>query len=266
MTWRSRSTSATPTPAAVLLLHADVVVMDAARFGFGSVHVPLYSASPGSTVSTTLLSLSTSTFATRRRADHVDVQLRGPVRLELVAHDVVAAAHVEDDVVRGGVAVALAEGVEDAGAVVLLGQGDAVGNVRGPVVARRLEAEAVALVQGVVDEALRIPAGDVGRLLVALGIVAGTAALPASRRTCGRPGRSRRSAPRPGRCRASRCPCRWRWCGWRRCRPTPSSIGKASWCRRRGRRRPRLSWSGSARRGRVRTPRWANMQLRWPCG
>ena len=60
------------------------------------------------------------------------------------------------------------------GPVVLLGQDDAVGDVRGPVIARRLEAEAVALVEGEVDEALRLPAADVDRLLVALGVVAGT--------------------------------------------------------------------------------------------
>src|SRR5205823_5598549 len=63
--------------------------------------------------------------------------------------------------------------VEDAVAVVLLGEGDEERDVRGPVVARRLKAEPVALAERVVDEALRVPAGDVGRLLVGLRVVAG---------------------------------------------------------------------------------------------
>src|SRR5262249_57680754 len=59
-------------------------------------------------------------------------------------------------------------------AVVLLGQYDAVADVRGPVVARRLEAELVPLLgEGVIDESLREPAGDVERLLVPLRVVPG---------------------------------------------------------------------------------------------
>src|SRR5207248_1487785 len=102
------------------------------------------------------------------------LQRRRVAGFELVAHDVHAATDVEQDVVGRAVAVPLLEGVEDRRAVVAFGQRDAVGDVRGPVVARRLEAEAVALVaQGAVDEAQRPPAGDVGRLLAGLRVVAG---------------------------------------------------------------------------------------------
>ena len=79
---------------------------------------------------------------------------------------------------RGGVAVTFLHGIEQRVAVVLLGQDDEGGDVRGPVVARGLEAELVAFLQGEVDIALGEPAGDVGGELVRLGIVAGTTRRP----------------------------------------------------------------------------------------
>src|SRR5262249_49005585 len=84
-----------------------------------------------------------------------------------------AATQIDDDVIGRPVAVPLLQGRQDGSPVIALGQDDAVGNVRGPVVAGRLEAEAVALLEGMVDEPLGIPAGDVNRLFARLGLVAG---------------------------------------------------------------------------------------------
>src|SRR5262249_7979026 len=106
-------------------------------------------------------------------AVHHDLEGGRLASLDLIALDRVARAEIDDDVVGGAVDVTFLYGVEDALAVVLLGDDHAIGDVRGPVVARGLEAELVPLLQGVADEALGKPAGDVGGLLTGLGIVAG---------------------------------------------------------------------------------------------
>src|SRR5262249_52237280 len=107
-------------------------------------------------------------------ADHLHRQSRGTGGVELVAHDVRPAADVANGVVPRPPAVPPPHPVQDRLAVVVLGQYDAVADVRGPVVARRLEAELVPLLgEGVIDESLREPAGDVERLLVPLRVVPG---------------------------------------------------------------------------------------------
>src|SRR5262245_41208077 len=82
-------------------------------------------------------------------------------------------ANVEDDVVGGSVAMAFLDRVQNRFAIVFLRQDDEIRDVRGPVVAGGLEAELVALVEGAIDEAIGIPAGDIDRLLARLCLVAG---------------------------------------------------------------------------------------------
>ena len=68
----------------------------------------------------------------------------------LVAHDALGTeAHIEHDIVGGRVGVPFPHGVHQALAAELLGQDAGVAHMRRDVIARRLEAEPVALVEGV---------------------------------------------------------------------------------------------------------------------
>src|SRR5262249_6450825 len=67
---------------------------------------------------------------------------------------------------------------EDGLTIILLGQHHAIADVRGPVIARGFEAELVTFFsEREIDEALGIPAGDVGGLFAGLGVVAGARGL-----------------------------------------------------------------------------------------
>ena len=146
-TERSRCTTAIPTPTRRLPPRRGCSSSAIPSPVSGSVHVPLYSRLPGLNVSTTSLSLSTSTRANGLAPTTLIssfgaafVLNSSPMRCSPLGH--------RGRCRRSRRSNAASSGVQDhALAAVLLGQHHAVGDVRRDVVAGRLEAETIALLQ-----------------------------------------------------------------------------------------------------------------------
>src|SRR6185437_15042026 len=109
-----------PRQLAVLLPHADIVVVNAGVW-FRILPLALVLRTLWPKDLGDLAVLDDVDADNRTRAGDADAQDRRLLGLEFITHQMVATAHIENDVIRRSVAVPLLERGEDAGAIVLLG-------------------------------------------------------------------------------------------------------------------------------------------------